>query len=254
MNQPKTANIKFHNYEKSVPEALDTINAGALLKECSKIMLKPNLINASPHPVTTNVRCCAVIVDYIRKYCQAEIVIAEGCGDVSMETMEVFQALGYDRLSEQKSIKLLDLNHAPLQHLHNPKCKVFPEIYLPRVVFTHFMISVPVLKAHSLADITGSLKNMMGLAPPAHYSGTHGVWKKSVFHQQMHQSIIDLNTYRSPDLTLLDASVGLAEYHLGGPECHPPAGRILSGIDPRAVDRLAAGLLGLDWRMIGHLC
>lgn len=67
-----------------------------------------------------------------------------------------------------------------------------------------FLISVPVLKAHSLAGVTGTLKNMTGLARPKHYSGRYGSWKKAVFHGNMQQSIIDLNRYRTPDLPLIE--------------------------------------------------
>ncbi len=69
----------------------------------------------------------------------------------------------------------------------------------------------------------------------------------------MHQSILDLNKYRTPDLTLLDASTGMAEYHLGGPQCEPPVNKILAGFNPVEVDRKAAELLGLDWKTIPHL-
>ena len=79
------------------------------------------------------------------------------------------------------------------------------------------------------------------------------MWKKAVFHGHMHQAIIDLNRYRSADLSLMDASVGLAEYHLGGRKCSPPANKIIAGFNPKAVDREAAALLGFDWNSIPHL-
>jgi len=110
-----------------------------------------------------------------------------------------------------------------------------------------------VLKAHSLSDITGALKNMIGFAPPKHYSGRFGSWKKAVFHQDVHNAITELNLYRTPDLAVMDASVGLADFHLGGPTCKPPVERIIAGVDPLQVDRAAAGFLNLDWRTIGHL-
>jgi len=60
----------------------------------------------------------------------------------------------------------VDLNRAELVRLENSDCPVFPEIFLPELAMSSFLVSVPVLKAHSLADITGTLKNMIGLAPP----------------------------------------------------------------------------------------
>ena len=124
---------------------------------------------------------------------------------------------------------------------------------LPEIAFTHYIISVPVLKAHSFSDITGTLKNMMGFPPPKFYSGQYGTWKKAVFHQNMHQSIKDLCRYIKPDLTVMDATIGLSDFHLGGAHCSPPINRIIAGFDPFEVDRCGAGHLGFDWRDIPHL-
>ncbi len=130
---------------------------------------------------------------------------------------------------------------------------VFPEMYLPEILFTHYLVSVPVLKAHSFSKITGTLKNMIGAAPPKHYSGKYGSWKKAVFHGDMHASITELNLYRTPDLSLMDATIGLPEFHLGGRQCDPPMNKLIAGFDPLEVDRKAAELLGFDWHGINHL-
>jgi len=245
--------IPFTTYEASVQKAFDSINAKEILSGQSSILIKPNLVNASPHPVTTPVACCEAILNYIRSCSSADIVIAEGCGDASLDTPEIFERLGYAKMADQYGISLIDLNEAPLTKRENSSCPCFPEIHLPEIAFTHFIISVPVLKAHSYSMITGTLKNMIGFAPPKFYAGRFGTWKKSVFHEHMHQAIIDLNQYRRPDLTLMDATIGLADFHLGGKQCEPPVNRILAGFDPLAVDREAAALLGIDGERVPHL-
>ncbi|MFO7749742.1 MAG: DUF362 domain-containing protein [Desulfobacteraceae bacterium] len=244
--------ITLASYRTSVAEALDKTGALALFTTEKPVLLKPNLVNHSPFPVTTPVALCRAVVDYIQDRSDAEIVIAEGCGDSALETHEVFTRLGYDRLSSECNVSLVDLNHEPLVKLENRANPVFPEIYLPKIAFECTIVSLPVLKAHSLAGITGTLKNMMGFAPPRHY-GREGSWKKALFHQRMQQSIIDLNRYLVPDFTLMDASVGLAEFHLGGATCDPPVNRLVAGKDPWAVDQKAAGLLELDYRQIPHI-
>jgi len=240
-------------YSESIQNALDTLNIEGVINNQKAIMIKPNLVNASPYPVTTPPECCEAIISYIRMFSDIPIVIAEGTGDASLETQDVFQSLGYQHLSQKMNVPLLDLNHAPLKRLINKNCSVFKEMYLPECVFDHYLISVPVLKAHSLSEITGTLKNMMGIAPPKYYSGKYGVWKKAVFHNKMHESIVDLNLYRTPDLTVMDAGIGLPEFHLGGRECQPPIKKILAGFDPLLIDRTAAGLLNMDWQSIKHL-
>ncbi len=247
------SNVAFTTWDQSVTQALNAINACEILAKQSNILLKPNLVNSSPHPVTTSPDCCEAVIAYIQKCSKAEIVIGEGCGDNALETDQVFASLGYNDLAQQYSVALIDLNHAPLKRLNNANCRIFPEIYLPEIAFTHYIVSLPVLKAHSLSDFTGGLKNMIGFAPPEYYRGRFGSWKKAQFHNNLHEAIIELNSCRKADMVLMDASVGLSDFHLGGPVCNPPVNRIIAGYDPLEVDRLSAGLLNLDWRNIHHL-
>jgi len=245
--------IEFESYEGSINEALDALAAHERLADIPALLIKPNLVNDSPPPITTPPEACEVIINYIRAHSKADIVIAEGCGSASLETDEVFRRLGYMDMAEKYGIPLIDLNYGPVRKLVNPDCTVFPEMYLPEIAFSHYIISVPMLKMHSLARMTGTLKNMMGFAQPAYYSGQYGVWKKAVFHGRMQDSLIDLNRYLVPHLTVMDCSVGMAEHHLGGPHCDPPVNKILAGYDPWVVDRAAAGLLGLHWKDIRHI-
>ncbi|BBD07314.1 uncharacterized protein DFE_0588 [Desulfovibrio ferrophilus] len=245
--------VGFESYATSVPRVLDACGAHKVLAEQQRVLIKPNLVNASPPPVTTPVECVEAVIDYVRAHSDAEIVVAEGCGDACRETPEIFAALGYVGMADRMGAVLLDLNTAPLVERQNPACELFPQMWLPAVAFTHFIISIPMLKAHSLAGMTGTIKNMMGFPPPEHYAGQHGSWKKASFHGRMQQSVRELASYILPDLTLMDASVGLSSFHLGGPTCDPPVGRLLAGGDAYALDREAAGLLGLDWECVGHL-
>ena len=247
------ATVDLSTCHESISSTLDKIGAKETFAKQSAILIKPNLTNASRHPVTTSVECCEAVVEYVRSCSKADIIIAEGPGDPSLETEEIFDLLGYRRMAIREGIPLVDLNTAPLKKLKNKDCFVFPEMYLPEIAFTHFIISVPVLKVHSLATMTGTLKNMMGFAPPEYYSGKFGAWKKAAFHGNMHQAIIDLNRYRRADLSLMDATIGLADHHLGGPRCNPPVNKIIAGFNPLEVDRAAATLLGLDWKRIPHL-
>ena len=96
------------------------------------------------------------------------------------------------------------------------------------------------------------MKNMMGACPPERYcKGGH--WKKSSFHSGIQEAVLDLNRYRTPDFTLIDATVGLSGYHLGGPVCDPPPNLLIASFDPVAADAFGAGVLGRDWKAIGHI-
>ena len=75
---PVTAD--YISYKKTVPEVLDLLSVDNVLSEQSKILIKPNLVNASPYPVTTPAECCAAIIEYVQSCSKAEIIIGEGCG------------------------------------------------------------------------------------------------------------------------------------------------------------------------------
>ncbi|MFA5859713.1 MAG: DUF362 domain-containing protein [Elusimicrobiota bacterium] len=245
--------LGFKSYEVTVVEALDKIGAGEVIAKQKRVIIKPNLVTDLPPPVTTPPELCEVIVNYVRKVApNTEVVIAEGCGEADGGTEDVFKSLGYTELAKKLGVPLIDLNLAPLIKLSLPGNKVFREFYIPEIAMDSYIISVPMLKAHSLSVFTGSMKNMMGFAPPKYYQAG-GHWKKSMFHNRMQEAILDLNRYRKADLTVFDATIGLEEYHLGGKECYPRINKILAGYDPQEVDRAAAKLLGINWQKVMHL-
>ncbi len=245
--------IRFSSWSESVPPLLEAAGLGAVLRKRPRVLIKPNLVENLAPPITTPVALVKALVEYIRDQApDTEIIIAEGCGSLEYDTGHCFQALGYTALAEAKNIRLVDLNQAPLVRRSLKECCRWPEMHLPELVFDSFLISVPVLKAHTLAGVTLTMKNMMGLAPPAHYQ-QGGHWKKAAFHRGIQEALFDLNRYRTPDFTLLDASVGMAQAHLLGPTCSPPVNQLTASFDPVAIDAHGATLLRRDWRDIGHI-
>lgn len=243
----------FTSWQESVPRLLDATGLPDRLAAEKRIIIKPNLVEPLKPPITTPVELIAALVDFIHASLpHLEIIIGEGCGSSSKNTLQIFDTLGYSKLADRTGVTLLDLNEAPLVHMQDSKCGRWPEMYLPRIVFESFLISVPVLKAHSLAGVTLTMKNMMGLVPPAHYQ-QGGHWKKAAFHQNIQEAVFDLNRYRTPDFTLLDATIGMQAAHLWGPTCDPPPNRLAAGYDPVAMDSYGCSLLGIKWNSVGHL-
>jgi len=249
----KVATIEFRDYARSVAEALDAIGAAEVLNGQGTIILKPNLINDSPPPITTSVDCVEAVADYCRDHSEAEVVIAEGCG--GLDTDKAFARLGYDELAGRKGLRLIDLDCQDTIELRNPSFEHLPVFHMPRCLTQGFLISIPVLKAHSMAKVTLSFKNMVGIAPAKYYCAS--AYRKSALHgknnRELHRYIVELNQYRKPDMTVLDATVGMAEAHLWGKKCKPPVNKILASLDPVAIDAVGANLLGRDWRKIDHI-
>ncbi len=242
----------FSSWAETVPYLLDSIYFDQTLIKQDAILIKPNLVENLAPPITTPVGLCEALVVYLQKHFQKKIIIGEGNGSRDYDTHHCFNELGYTHLAQRYGIELVDLNEEELILKENPTCTRWPELYLPKLLDDVFLISVPVLKAHSMSQVTLTMKNMMGCPPPSHYQ-QGGFWKKSSFHQDLHGSIYDLNKYRTPDFTLLDATIGMAEAHLWGPHCWPPINKLAVSWDPVAIDSYGCSLLDINWQTVEHI-
>ncbi len=254
---PEQQGIVWSGPSSSLDETIEALLEAAglyeILKDKQQVVLKPNLVEALQPPITTPASFVSAIVAQLTNRCpHLRIIIADGTGSLSYDTFHCFDVLGYLPLARRDNVKLVDLNKEPSRRLQKSDCPRWPEMYLPELIFKSFLISLPVLKAHSLSRVTLTMKNMMGCAPPAHFQGSGG-WGKSSFHRQIHAAIFDLNRYRTPDFTILDASVGMAKAHLWGPTCEPPVGKIAAAYDPVAIDAYGTSLLGRSWKEIEHI-
>ena len=243
----KVAKVAFTDYEASIRKALDLIGAANVLPRSRLIIIKPNLTNSSPPPVTTSIQATEAVYKYCRDHTQADIAIGEGAG--SGRTCDVYAALGYTDLARRYHIELIDFNDAETVELRNPDALQWKTLHLPKIAMDAFIISLPVLKDHDFSKTTVSMKNMFGLAPGKYYAGG---WNKSKLHSpSVDDSIVDVCLYRKPDLSVVDASVALQGGHLSGQKKH--IGLILAGFDPVAVDAVGSQLLGHDPGWIHYL-
>lgn len=147
MNKTPLGIVDFNSYNRSVPALMEVLGADQIFADQKKVVIKPNLVNTSPPPVTTPVQLVAAIADYIKSVSNAEIVIAEGCGAPLYNTHRPFRKLGYSDLATSNGIVLADLNDAETTQLTDQRCRVFPKFMMPRLVMDSFLISVPVVSA-----------------------------------------------------------------------------------------------------------
>jgi len=243
----KVAKVQFTSYQDSIPKALDLIGTGDRLPRDGLIILKPNLTNSSPPPVTTDVKAVEAVYEYCRARTKAQIIIGEGSG--SGRTCDVFAALAYTDFARQRRIQLVDFNDAETIELENPAALNLKKFHLPRIARDAFIISIPVLKDHDFTKTTIAMKNMFGLAPGKYYAGA---WNKAKLHApSTDDSVVDVCLYKRPDLSVVDASVALTGGHLAGKKKH--VGMILAGFDPVAVDAVGSRLLGHEPEWVHYL-
>jgi uncharacterized protein (DUF362 family) len=221
-----------------------------LLKEeipAGLVVIKPNIVELRHPPVTTDVRVVEGVVAALRGSGVKDMVIAEGSG--TGDTIKNFQSLGYGSLG----VRLIDLDRESTVTLSAGRYRTWREVVVPEILVDAFIISVPVLKKHSMCGVTISLKNMVGILPARHYSG-YWSYKKSEIHRvNPHGCIADICRVMSPDWAVVDASVGMKGSHISGTPMDPPVNLVYGSKDPLEADIYGCKLLDADWEDIEYL-
>ena len=108
---------EIKDYSSSVNELLEELDFGDKLDSIGRIIIKPNLLQDSPPPCTTDVNCVEAIIKYIRtRNDRIPVTILEGSG--GCDTSKAFKILGYEELAENYGVVLMDVDHSPLVKLN----------------------------------------------------------------------------------------------------------------------------------------
>lgn len=243
---------ELDNYKETLPGLLDKLGCGEVFAGQQKIILKPNLVGPFEPPITTDIRLIEALIEYIQSYTYAKIILAEGSGEC--ETPKSFAKLGYDKLPHKYDIELVDLDSLPIVKLTNEDALLYKEIFLPEDILDGFLISVPVLKDHTLTKVSLGIKNLIGMLPASKYSGFWSYRKSEVHRHDCDKAVVDINSYRPIDMVIIDGAIGQTGGHLAsGIICDPPINKIIASFDPLEADIEGARLLGHDWEGIRHL-
>lgn len=107
------------------------------------------------------------------------------------------------------------------------------------------IINIPIAKHHSLAKLTMSMKNWMGVMGGS----------RNMIHQRLDESLVDLSRFLKPALTVLDAVRVLTA---NGPQGGSAGDvkrldTVIVGVDQVAVDSFGATLFGMKGSDLGYV-
>jgi uncharacterized protein (DUF362 family) len=214
-----------------------------------RVVLKPNLVEFEPEStINTHPTVVHAALEAFREL-GATVAIAEGPGHRRC-TLDLADSAGYFQTIPDFEDIFTDLNldevsrvrlTRPVSHLHS--------LYLPHTVLgSDLLVSMPKMKTHHWAGATLSMKNLFGVVP----GGVYG-WPKNVLHWAgINQSIADLHAMFPRHFAIVDGIVGMDG---NGPiQGRPkPAGVIVSGRDPVAVDATCCRIMQIEPSRIEYL-
>ncbi len=216
-----------------------------------RILIKPNLVDSIDNfNVTTAPEVVAALVDMFIEQKAASIAVGDGPA-FRRDAFAVARQSGLIALLEPRGIPFVDLNYDDPQ-LIAAKDGWFQEkthIWLPRhAVDADLIISVPKMKTHHWAQISLSMKNLLGMLPGARYG-----WPKNFIHfSGISQSILGVFRALPPVVAVVDGIVGMQGDGplFGNPVQH---GVLAAGVDPVAVDWVCKELMGFEGWSVDYL-
>ena len=208
-------------------------NLAELIGDRGKLVgLKPNLVVARPasNGATTHPEIATGLVAYLNKNGFNNLVILEGAW-VGASTSDAFRVCGYEKLSRETGIKLIDTKK---DKARTCDCKGMKIEICESALALDFMINLPVMKGHCQTVLTCALKNNKGIIPDS---------EKRRFHSLgLDKPIAHLNAAVRNDFILVDGICGDLDFEEGGNPLY--AGRLFAARDPVLCDAWAAAQMG----------
>ena len=179
----------------------------------------------------------------------ASVRIAEGPGH-RRNTLDLADAAGYFKIVPGFEDLFVDLNVDAITRVRpSHQFSRLEKFYLPNTALgADLLVSMAKMKTHHWAGATLSMKNLFGVVP----SGIYG-WPKNVLHWAgIDECIADLHATFPRQFAIVDGIVGMEG---NGPiqGVAKPAGVLVAGSDPVAVDATCCRLMRIDPFRVGYL-
>lgn len=246
----RVALVACENYQH--PTAQDTVDRAVgllggmdrFVGQDQHVMVRPNLI--APHPVGSAATTHPAVVEAVVRAVQRAggLVTIGDCpgGNSNASSLEQsYQISGMADVAERTGTEL-DYDPEPVER-ELPGGSYLRRAAVARgVAEADAVITVPKLKTHSLAGLTGAVKLCFGAVPGRAKTGYHMRYPKV---NSFSGALLDIHDLVNPRLTIMDAVVAMeGDGPTGGDPRH--VGAILASDDSLACDVVAAWLVGLD--------
>lgn len=241
--------IRCSSYEveevrKSVKEAIDLIGGIAkYVKPGMKVMLKSNLLlKKTPDKAATTHPSIVQVVAKLVKEAGATAIIADSPGGLFNEKMlrGIYKVTGMEKAAEESGA-VLNYNTGQAEIAHPEGVAIRRMTVMQAINEVDVIINLPKLKTHGMMTYTGAVKNMFGVIPGTTKAEYHLYMSELKIFADM---LLDINTLIKPQLTIMDAIVGMEG---SGPSAGNPRkiGAVLASEDPFALDVAACKLVSI---------
>jgi uncharacterized protein (DUF362 family)/ferredoxin-like protein FixX len=239
-NPPSSVLVLEADYSRLEEGIEKVLQAFPLSWKGKKVVIKPNILGPSPpgKAITTHPSLIRCLVKSLRKrgaFCLvgdnpglSGYAANEHCARVS----GIFDAADGCFVNFAQETIRIDVRSRHIKKL----------VVSRAIVEADLIINVPKFKTHLQTRVTGAVKNMFGILVGAEKARVH---LSAARPEDFSEALVDIYQIRIPDLTIMDAVVGMEG---NGPSSNDlrPIGKILAGPNGVAVDGLMAAMMGVS--------
>ena len=223
-------------------QALEFVRDEVIVEPDDRVLIKPNCVSPkSPDTgVTTDSKVVEPIIEFLREKGVHDIVIGEGGNPGTNKT---FRITGLKDLADRQGVELVNLNKDKWEESPIPGSVAMDKVKIARTVLeSDRIINVPKLKIHHMAQVTLSLKNLMGVVVDK---------RGQLMHHRLTEKIVDLASLFKPALNVVDGIVGAEMDEVVGSPVKSNV--IIAGVDMVSVDTIGSAVMGLDPLTVKHV-
>lgn len=212
-----------------------------------RVFIKPNILG--PYPpvkgITTHPSIIRALVRALKRR-EARCFVGDNPGMNGYTANQTCAEIS--GILEASEGSFVNLAHDPIS-IPIPSRFIENLLVSRAILEADLLINVPKFKTHLQTRISGAIKNMFGIAVGAEKARVHLAAPKPIHFAE---AIVDIYQIRPPDLTIMDAGVGMEG---NGPSSKDlrPIGKVLAGRNGVAVDGLMAAMMGIAARDVDML-
>lgn len=205
------------------------------IKNAKNIFIKPNLVSIEPYPTTTHPDTLDAVLEYLTAEGK-EIVVGDGPAFDFRNKKRIFKEHPLVQVAKEYNIPFLNLYDHEMKSLRSDRGFKIKLSTVP--LQFDYVISLPVLKTHTVCKMTGALKNIIG------YFSTGERIKIHTKLKNIDKAIAEANSIIRTHLHIVDAivtTIDAQEMRHGGSPIE--LGYMFAGTDPVALDTFGLSLL-----------
>jgi len=241
----KVVILKCDSYEEEkvyqvIKKGFLLLGAKALFRRGEKILLKPNMVAADP-PEKGSTTHPAIFYSVARLLQEEGLELSYGDSPAVHKPSTAAKKTGMMEAANRLGIPLADFEKG--HDVFDETARQNKKFHIANgVLDCDGVVSLPKLKTHGFARMTGSVKNQFGCIPGKLKGEMH---VKLPDAKDFSRMLVDLNTQVSPRLYVMD---GVMAMEGNGPRSGDlkPMNVILMSVDPIALDATVCRMMDLD--------